>query len=179
LRPEVLVFPLILCSAAVVWAGWTIAAALRRPAAPAALAGDAAADRALALLQTFAPGIAASTADPRAMLTWVPLAQTARQLYPDAFALLDKAAGARFPFTSEQVLAAHARWSSDWLAWERAHDGEYKLKAAVAEAELIAAGNTPIARARLDAVEREKLELYQRRYEEYVRVSKQLQTLSK
>jgi hypothetical protein len=36
-----------------------------------------------------------------------------------------------------------------------------------------------LARARLDAVEREKLELYQRRYEEYVRVSKALQSLSK
>jgi hypothetical protein len=140
---------------------------------------DAAADRALVLMQLFAPGIAAGGSDPRALLTWVPLAQTARQLYPDAFALLDTAAGARFPFTNEQLQAAHARWSSDWLAWERAHDGEYKLKAAVAEAELIAAGNTPIARARLEAVDREKLELYQRRYEEYVRVSKALQALSK
>lgn len=130
-------------------------------------------------MQLFAPGIAASAADPRAMLTWVPLAQTARQLYPDAFAVLDQAAGARFPFTGEQVQAAHARWSSEWLAWERAHDGEYKLKAAVAEAELIAAGNTPIAKARLDAVDREKLDLYQRRYEEYVRVSKALQALMK
>jgi hypothetical protein len=33
-------------------------------------------------------------------------------------------------------------------------------------------------RARLDAVEREKLETYQRRYEEYVRVAKALQALS-
>ena len=128
-------------------------------------------------MQLFAPGVAESAKDPRALVTWVPLSQTARQLYPDAFALLDQAAGARFPFTSEQVQAAHARWSSEWLAWERAHDGEYKLKAAAAEAEMLAAGQTPIAKARLDAVEREKLELYQRRYEEYVRVSKALQKL--
>ena len=174
MRPDVLVSA-ILCSAAVVWAGWTIAGAMRRPAAAA---GDAAADRALTLLQTFAPGIADSAKDPRALLTWAPLAAAARQLYPDAFALLDRAAGGTFPFTRDQMQAAHARWSADWLAWERAHDGEYKLKAATAEADMMAAGQTPLARARLDAVEREKLELYQRRYEEYVRVSRALQALT-
>ena len=35
------------------------------------------------------------------------------------------------------------------------------------------------ARARLDAIEQEKLELYQRRYAEYVRVAKALQALVK
>jgi hypothetical protein len=34
-------------------------------------------------------------------------------------------------------------------------------------------------RARLDAVEQEKLEIYQRRYAEYVRVAKALQALVK
>src|SRR5215471_4943737 len=37
---------------------------------------------------------------------------------------------------------------------------------------------TTDGRARLDALEREKLDLYQRRYEEYVRVAKALQKLA-
>jgi hypothetical protein len=37
--------------------------------------------------------------------------------------------------------------------------------------------SSPLGRARLDAVEREKLERYQRRYEEYTRTSKGLQAL--
>jgi len=84
---------------------------------------------------------------------------------------------ATFPFSTGQVQAAHARWTAEWLAWERTHDAEYKLKAVVLEREL-AAGESAIARARLDAVEREKLDLYQRRYQEYVQVAKALQSLS-
>ena len=73
--------------------------------------------------------------------------------------------------------AAHAQWTADWLAWERAHDSEYKLKAAVAAAELAAAGDSQVARGKADAVEREKLDLYQRKYAEYVRVAKALHGL--
>jgi hypothetical protein len=53
------------------------------------------------------------------------------------------------------------------------------MKAAAAQAELLASGGsgTAAARARVDAVEREKLDLYQRRYGEYVRVAKALQAL--
>jgi hypothetical protein len=36
---------------------------------------------------------------------------------------------------------------------------------------------SPARRARIEAIEREKLDLYQRRYEEYVRVAKALQML--
>jgi hypothetical protein len=125
----------------------------------------------------FAPAVSAAAADPRAILVWQPLAGTARQLFPEEFAQIDAAAGGRFPFSKERLEAAHAHWTADWLAWERTHDSEYKLKAAVAEQELVAAGPSPVLRARLDAVEREKLELYQRRYEEYVRVAKALQAL--
>lgn len=130
------------------------------------------------LMTLFAPGIAAAAEDPRALLTWQPLAAAARTLYPAEFDALDKAAGGRFPFTREQIEEAHARWSADWLAWERSHDGTYKLKAAEIQRE-IAAGGSAAARERLEAVEREKLELYQRRYGEYVRVSKALQVLLK
>ena len=98
-------------------------------------------------------------------------------LMPNECAALDKASGATFPFTAEQVQAAHAQWTADWLAWERAHDATYKEKAAVAEQEVAASGGSPAARARLDAIEREKLDLYQRHYQEYVQVGKALQAL--
>ena len=138
---------------------------------------QAARSRTLDIAALFAPGIAAAAEDPRALLTWQPLAATARKLFPDAFQSLDDAAGGRFPFGSDQIEAAHARWTADWLAWELAHNVEFKLKAAAAEAESHAAGGQGLARARVDAVEREKLESYQRRYAEYIRVAKALQAL--
>jgi hypothetical protein len=105
------------------------------------------------------------------------VAAAARKLFPEEFAAIDRAAGAIFPFDPKQIQAAHARWTAEWLAWERTHDAEYKLKAQAAEADLALSGGSAIARGRLEAVEREKIELYQRRYEEYVRVGKALQTL--
>jgi hypothetical protein len=139
---------------------------------------EAARGRALALLQMFTPGQAAAQTDPRALLVWQPLAKTARELFPRDFASLDVAAGTTFPFTKDQLQAAHAQWTADWLAWERTHDAEYKLKAAVAERELAEAGGSALGRSRLEAVEREKLETYQRRYQEYVRIAKALQALA-
>jgi hypothetical protein len=138
---------------------------------------QAARSRALDVMSVFAPGIAAASADPRALLAWQPLAQTARVLAPDAFQALDAAAGSTFPFSKENLEAAHAKWTADWLAWEHAHDGEFKMKTAAAEADIAASGASPLARARLDAVLREKLDLYQRHYSDYVRVAKALQAL--
>ena len=103
----------------------------------------------------------------------------ARQMFPAEFAELDAAAGGAFPFSQDRLQTAHAQWTADWLGWERTHDAEYKLKAAVVEQEMAASGGSPVLRARLDAVEQEKLELYQRRYAEYVRVAKALQALVK
>jgi hypothetical protein len=140
---------------------------------------EAARGRALALLQMFTSGQAAAQTDPRALLVWQPLAKAARELFPRDFASLDVAAGATFPFTTDQLQSAHDQWTADWLAWERSHDAEYKLKAAVAEQELTEAGGSALARSRLEAVEREKLETYQRRYQEYVRIAKALQALTK
>jgi hypothetical protein len=134
--------------------------------------------RTLHLLTVFGPAAAAGGADPRALLAWQPIAAAARRLFPEEFGALDRAAGATFPFSREQIQTAHARWTADWLAWERTHDAEYKLKARAAEDDLAVSGGSALARARLEAVEREKLELYQRHYEEYVRVSKALQALS-
>ena len=91
---------------------------------------------------------------------------------------LDRAAGGAFPFTPADIQAAHARWTTDWLAWERAHDAEYKLKTAQAHAELVSSGATESARSKVDAIEREKLDRYQQRYADYVRIAKALQALS-
>ncbi len=134
-------------------------------------------NRELSLAGLFAPAMERAHQDPRVLLTWQPLAKTLRARFPDEFAALDAASGSTFPFSKDMLAAAHARWTTEWLSWEKAHDGTYKMKALVAQQEL--KGDVPpeLARARLDAVEREKLELYQRRYEEYVRVGKALQAL--
>ena len=158
--------------AAVWWSAQQIAGELR------CASEDRARDRMLAIAQMFAPALAAARDDPRALLVWQPLAATMRRLHPAEFAALDTAAGGTFPFATEQLQAAHAQWTADWLAWERTHDAESKLKAAAAEHELAASGGSPIMRARLEAVEREKLDLYQRRYQEYVQIAKALQSLS-
>ena len=134
--------------------------------------------RALQIMTAFAGPMEQARTDPAALLVWQPLARTARSLMPDEFALLDQKFGATFPFSAETIQAAHAQWSADWLAWERSHDAEYKLKAVAIEHELAAAGPSPVLRGRLDAVEREKLDLYQRRYSEYVRIAKALQALA-
>jgi hypothetical protein len=164
-------FSAILVAGAIVWAVREVVHEL------AAMRQEQAKARVLALLRTFSPAIAEAATDPRTLLTSVPLAKASRALYPQEFAELDRAAGGTFPFTAESIQAAHSRWTAEWLAWEYAHTNEYKLKAAAAEEEFHASGGTPVMRARLDAVEREKLERYQRRYEEYVRIAKALQAL--
>ena len=132
----------------------------------------------LEIVKVFAPAIDAAAGDPRAILVWEPLARTARQLFPEEFARIDRTSGTAFPFGADRIQSAHAQWTSDWLAWERTHDSEYKLKAAAVEEELSRTGGSPLLRARLDAVESEKLDRYQRRYAEYVRVAKALQALT-
>lgn len=144
---------------------------------------------ALELVRVFGPVRDAVQRNPKELLAWYPLGRAARQMWPEACGRLDAATGATFPFTREQVDAAHAQWTSSWLAWERQHDAEYKLRAAQLEQDLVAeerrAGTfdasrgtlSPLGRARLEAVDREKLERYQDRYEEYVRVAKALAAL--
>ena len=162
----------LIVAAAIWWAAQQIVGELR------AARDEASRGRMLMLVELFAPGIAAAQHDPRAFLVWYPLAKITRQLLPADSAALDRAAGGSFPFLPEQVQAAHAQWTADWLAWERTHDGEYKLKAATAAQELAASPDSPVLRGRLDAVEREKLDSYQRRYAEYVRIAKALQALT-
>lgn len=135
-------------------------------------------NREVSLASLFAPAIERARDDPRVLLTWQPLAKTLRARFPEEFAALDAASGSSFPFSKDTLAAAHARWTADWLAWEKGHDATYKLKALVARQELKGDTTSDVARATLEAVEREKLELYQRRYEDYVRVGKALQGLA-
>jgi hypothetical protein len=139
---------------------------------------EAARGRAMAIVQLFAPALDAVRDDPRVLLVWQPLARAVRQLYPVESASIDRANGTAFPFGRDMMAAAHARWTSDWLTWEQNHDTDYKLKAAVLHSELAAVGESAVSRARFEALEREKLALYQRRYEEYTRVAKALQALA-
>jgi hypothetical protein len=166
-----LIVSALIAAAAIVWAGVRIADAIRSARV------EAAGDRALRLLGLFAPAMVAAEHDLRALLVWQPLARSARAMFAQEFALLDRAAGGTFPFGEDRLRDAHARWTAEWLAWERTHDADYKVKTAAVEQEISTLGTSPLARARLDAIEREKLDLYQRRYEEYIRVAKALQTL--
>jgi DNA polymerase III psi subunit len=140
-------------------------------------AAPAAEEQVQQILATFAPGAVAVQQDSRLLLVWYTLAQTSRKLFPDAFAALDRAAGGAFPFTKEQVQAAHARCSADWLAWERAHDAEFALKTAQVQEEMDRAGASSLLRTRLAAIEQQKLERYQQRYEEYIRTARALAAL--
>jgi hypothetical protein len=125
-----------------------------------------------ALLALFARASAETRDDPRRLLDWQPTVDLARRLFGASMARLDAAAGRPYPFGPAEATDAHARWTSAWLAWERAHDEEYRLKTHAAEA-----GEGGDARAALAAIERDKLDRYQQRYEEYVRVSKALVAL--
>jgi hypothetical protein len=131
------------------------------------------------VLATFGPAQAAVQQDARQLLVWQPLAESTRKLFPEAFTAVDAATGQRFPFPKAVIERAHSKWTADWLAWEKAHDEEYRLKAATVEQELGRASGdaAALARARLDRVQHEKIERYQQRYEEYIRTAKALQGL--
>ena len=158
-------------AAAIAWPAFQIVSEMR------AARDERSRARILALIELFVPARSAAQGDPRAYLVWHPIATLARQLFPVETAALDRAAGGSFPFTTADLQAAHAQWTTDWLAWERTHDAEYKMKAAAAAAELAASPTPEVARGKVEAVENEKLDRYQRRYAEYVRVAKALQAL--
>ena len=157
----------LLATAALAYVLWRIGDELRRTRRQATLQQ---------LIATFAPAVAAGQQDPRQIVIWYPLAQASRTLFPDAFTELDAAAGGAFPFTTDQLKAAHSRWTADWLAWERAHDAEYSVKSAQVQDEIdrVQGQASPLLRTRLAAVEQQKLERYQQRYEEYIKTAKAL-----
>ena len=126
------------------------------------------------LLATFGPAVAKVQVEPRELVAWATVAATARALFPDTFKELDAASGARFPFPGTVIEDVHARWTSQWLAWEREHDLECKRRASRVEVELARASaeDAPRLHSQLAAIEQEKLQRYQERYEEYVRVGR-------
>ena len=161
----------LLVGAALAYALWRIGDELQRQRREATLHH---------LLATFAPAVAAAQQDHRQLLVWQPLAQTSRKVFPEAFKELDAAAGGVFPFTKEHFKAAHARCTADWLAWERAHDAEYAVKAAQVQDEIDRTPGqaSPLLRTRLAAIEQQKLERYQQRYEEYIKTAKALAAIA-
>ena len=169
---------MVLLASAVIVAGVLGWGCLRIASALEAARGEMARTRTLQVMSVFLQASSAAAGDPRAVLAWEPLARAARLLFPSEFAELDRVCGGSFPLGRDRIQAAHAQWTADWLSWEATHDSEYKLKAAVVEAELLQAEGSALARARLDAIEREKLQRYQRRYQEYVTVAKALQALT-
>ena len=134
----------------------------------------------LGLLATFGPACERARSDPRVLLAWYPTALAARRAFPQAFRVLDGDGQCPFPFGPAELEAAHARWSTEWLDWERRQDADHRARRETVEAELAQAGDAvaPMLRARLEALEQQKLEQYQHRYEEYVRVSRELKALS-
>lgn len=132
----------------------------------------------LAALLLTALGPAAARGKPRDLLAWRATADSVRRMFPDAVGDIERQTGETFPFPHAVIDDAHARWTAEWLAWERRHDVEFKQRASALEAELQdAGGSTPAGRARLAALEDEKLQAYQQRYEEYVRVGNGLTAL--
>jgi hypothetical protein len=167
----IVLFSAIVVAASIVWAADRVVGGWRG----LAMRDEARKTRVLALLQLFAAPVTTAGGDPKVLIAWQPLVRSARSLFPEEFASLDAAYAGEFPFTRTQIEAAHAQWTSDWLAWESSHDATYKLKAA--ELERQSTSDASVVRAKLDSIQREKLELYHRRYEEYVRVAKALQAL--
>ncbi len=129
---------------------------------------------ALKLIALFGPSIERVQLEPRTLPTWAAVARTTRRLFPEAFARLDAASQGPFPFPPALIERAHARWTTEWLAWEREHDLRYKRLASEVEAERVDVTDERgrVLEARLREIEQEKLQRYQERYEEYVRVGK-------
>jgi hypothetical protein len=163
-------FPALLIAAAIVWATSTISRAIQ------SLRAEFLKHRQMQLLALLSPARGRAQDDPAALLEWRRLSDVARVIVPEEAAALDRAAGERYPFTAADVQDAHARWSAAWLAWERANDSEFKARSAALHADATRGGDG-VPRAKLEALEQEKLDVYQRKYAEYVRVSKALQAL--
>ena len=107
-------------------------------------------------------------------MAWAAVARAARNAFPEASARLDAAANGRFPFSRELVEAAHARWTAD--CWPGSGSTMSNTRSAVAAAEqaldAAPADQAAALQLRLAAINQEKLQTYQERYEHYVRVGK-------
>lgn len=157
----------LVAAAALAYVLWRIGDELRRARSEAAVQQ---------MLMTFGPAAADVRRNPQLLIAWHPVAQASRKLFPAAFRQLDAAAGGAFPFSKALVEAAHAQCTSEWLAWERAHDAEFAVKIAQVQDEIDRTSGqpSPLLRTRLAALEQQKLEQYQQRYQEYVQTAKAL-----
>ena len=133
----------------------------------------------LRLAVTFAPAIANARKNPNAFVAWSGIARRVRKLFPEAFHQLDSAGNGRFPFSRDLIEAVHAQWTTEWLTWERQHDLEYKQRtqSLELESEGLEGRSSEIIRSRIEVIEQEKLQRYQERYEEYVRIGKAIADL--
>jgi hypothetical protein len=133
----------------------------------------------LRVLEIFGAAIPRVQKVPPELVSWAKLANAARGLFPHAFVSLDAAIGDRFPFPAGLVEGVRARWTSEWLTWEREHDAEYKGRASEIDHNLSVGtqADAQRLRGRLAEIEQEKLLRYQERYEQFVRVSKELSDL--
>ena len=134
----------------------------------------------LAALLLASVGPATARADGRELLGWRRVAAMLREVLPEAVRTIEQGTGQPFPFPREVTEDAHARRTADWLAWERAHDIRFRQRTSDLETELRGSGemDTAAGKARLAALDDEKLQDYQRRYEEYVRVGRELAALA-
>ena len=133
----------------------------------------------LRLAVTFAPAIANARKNPSAFVAWSGIASRVRKLFPEEFRQLDSAGNGRFPFSRDLIDAVHAQWTTEWLTWERQHDLEYKQRtqSLELESEGLDGRSSEIIRSRIEVIEQEKLQRYQERYEEYVRIGKAIADL--
>src|SRR5512138_1125217 len=111
----------IIVAAAVAWGAFQIATEI------VAAREEDRRTRTLSIAALFAPALGAVQGDPKALLVWQPLATAIRKLFPDECARLDASAGGPFPFSADVIESAHARWTTEWLAWEQTHDATYKM----------------------------------------------------
>ena len=118
--------------------------------------------------------------DPQELIAWSGAIGMARAMYPEIVENLDAASGGQFPFTSELIEKAHSKWTTEWLSWERKHDTEFKERTREVLAHSGSFGDSMSQgdRAKLDSIEDDKLQSYQRKYEEYIRIGNALSALS-
>ena len=132
-------------------------------------------DQLMVVLLTGAAA-AVGRAEPRELLAWHATADVVKRIFPEVIADIESKGGESFPIPRKVLEDTHAKWTAEWLAWERQHDADFRKRTSVLQAELEATGHehTPDGHARMAALEDEKLQSYQQRYEEYVLVGKGL-----
>lgn len=133
------------------------------------------------LTAMFVTGLAPIVArsDARELIAWSGAIGMARKMYPNIMQELDLASGEKFPFTTEVIEDAHSQWTADWLTWERHHDIEFKerTRKLLAQSDSASDSMSQADRVQLGSIEDEKLQSYQQKYEEYIRIGNALSAL--